>query len=679
MGTSSSRHGDITTNEYLQRFVGSENISPNDPFWNRFLSFSYTPPVSSFKNQVLDERIQPLCKQLVINNPRSGNVGSLLHVFLSRSSELLASTQTENSMFSWQTYNALFILRCVTKYLIESIKEDDVIRQFEARPQEQDGLKQVDEHVSRMEIFLDSLLEIVVDVPVKDFTYPLHLEAINCLLILLSVQMFSQKPAARSFIYRSLMQGRYSIHAPLLVKKLLQHFINQEKAPPGLYNLSGGGSLVVTLASELWNMITWGLSRASSSSENAETAVAKQADIGAPLANQSVLLILVLANHCTSDKNLHNPYRQALFSFSNSEGNVEITPTRAASTFKIDMSQLYKTLSTAVSSDQTTLLLYLLVHRNPHVRTYILACSDIEQLVIPILKTLYHAPNSNSHHIYMSLIILLILSEDDLFNKAVHEMVLKGVSWYTERSISEISLGGLLVLVIIRTIQYNMLKMRDKYLHTNCLAALANMSSQFRNLHPYVTQRLVSLFETLAKKHIRLEEQLHRNTSDVAVNVDDDAAAVDLAQDVSVLEEVLRMILEVLNSCLSHQLAYNTNLIYTLLYKRHVFEPYQSHQAFQDVVQNIDTVITYFSHKLNQVQKHLSVTEVQETIQQGALEWNKEKLRKFPDLKFKYVEEDQPEDFFIPYVWSLVCQTSGLHWNPANNKLFVPDMLNVLT
>lgn len=38
--------------------------------------------------------------------------------------------------------------------------------------------------------------------------------------------------------------------------------------------------------------------------------------------------------------------------------------------------------------------------------------------------------------------------------------MLKGVNWYTERSISEISLGGLLILVVIRTIQYNMFKMR---------------------------------------------------------------------------------------------------------------------------------------------------------------------------------------------------------------------------
>lgn len=43
--------------------------------------------------------------------------------------------------------------------------------------------------------------------------------------------------------------------------------------------------------------------------------------------------------------------------------------------------------------------------------------------------------------------------------------MLKGVTWYTERSISEISLGGLLVLVVIRTIQYNMLKMRVSLLY----------------------------------------------------------------------------------------------------------------------------------------------------------------------------------------------------------------------
>lgn len=117
--------------------------------------------------------------------------------------------------------------------------------------------------------------------------------------------------------------------------------------------------------------------------------------------------------------------------------------------------------------------------------------------------------------------------------------MLKNITWYTEKYLTEISLGGLLILVVIRTIQYNMLKTRDKYLHTNCLAALANMSGQFRSLHPYVSQRLVSLFETLARKHSRLNDQLKDSTpttengSDVNINISSSNSSEDMVSCVS--------------------------------------------------------------------------------------------------------------------------------------------------
>lgn len=76
-----------------------------------------------------------------------------------------------------------------------------------------------------------------------------------------------------------------------------------------------------------------------------------------------------------------------------------------------------------------------------------------------------------------------------------------------------------------------MLKVRDKYLHTNCLACLANMSSQFRYLHQYVSQRLVSLFETLAKKHVRLQVQLEsiKQAESSVVDVTEDVVSWDEA------------------------------------------------------------------------------------------------------------------------------------------------------
>ena len=42
-------------------------------------------------------------------------------------------------------------------------------------------------------------------------------------------------------------------------------------------------------------------------------------------------------------------------------------------------------------------------------------------------------------------------------------------------------------------------------------------------------------------------------------------------------------------------------------------------------------------------------------------------LQKFPDLRFKYVEEESPEDFFVPYVWSLLKRK--IYWNPDELSL----------
>lgn len=114
--------------------------------------------------------------------------------------------------------------------------------------------------------------------------------------------------------------------------------------------------------------------------------------------------------------------------------------------------------------------------------------------------------------------------------------VLKNITWYSERSLTEISLGSLLILVVIRTIQFNMTRTRvgharwrggergwfqecepvafvcfhpeqDKYLHTNCLAALANMSAQFRSLHQYAAQRIIR-WERVEKMDSFLEDSL---------------------------------------------------------------------------------------------------------------------------------------------------------------------------
>jgi len=51
------------------------------------------------------------------------------------------------------------------------------------------------------------------------------------------------------------------------------------------------------------------------------------------------------------------------------------------------------------------------------------------------------------------------------------------------------------------------------------------------------------------------------------------------------------MVLEILNSVLTHQLPQNRHLIYTLLYKKDVFDSFRNYDVTQELVLNIDTVL----------------------------------------------------------------------------------------
>jgi hypothetical protein len=164
------------------------------------------------------------------------------------------------------------------------------------------------------------------------------------------------------------------------------------------------------------------------------------------------------------------------------------------------------------------------------------------------------------------------------------------------------------------------------------------MSNHFKHLNPYVCQRLVSLFEKLSKKFNRILSDLQmsqNNTtngveqSDVSSDNETASVAPDLAQDLSIFEEVLRMILEIINACLAAQLINNPNLVYTLLYKHQVFEPFHSHPCFQDIVMNIETVLTYFTNRIEGTDRNLSVSEVYEIIQQSSLQWPSDRLKVF--------------------------------------------------
>ena len=76
----------------------------------------------------------------------------------------------------------------------------------------------------------------------------------------------------------------------------------------------------------------------------------------------------------------------------------------------------------------------------------------------------------------MLLILLLILSQDAGFVTACQTSILSSVPWYKDRLLGKISVGSLMVIVLVRTVQTNLAGVHDSYVHTNCLAALANIA-----------------------------------------------------------------------------------------------------------------------------------------------------------------------------------------------------------
>ena len=56
------------------------------------------------------------------------------------------------------------------------------------------------------------------------------------------------------------------------------------------------------------------------------------------------------------------------------------TSSEDAVSFRVDFPRLFSTLSSTLSADESTLLLYLLLHQNAEFRSHVLASSDVEKV-----------------------------------------------------------------------------------------------------------------------------------------------------------------------------------------------------------------------------------------------------------------------------------------------------------
>lgn len=309
MGNACTTLDNLASNEYLKRLCSQEILSENDPFWNALLSFSLIDldlvAMSSTNSKLLEDTVSSLCKNLAINNVKTGNFHTQVSYFIRRLDEVVVheNSRTDESInpFTWQVLNALFVIRNICKYFVQNLSEEVIIQQF-LKP----GVTDAGEDMS-ITLFIGALTKGLTELPVSENTILLHLEIVSTLLTFLAMVMYETSMAANNVFYIEIMERQSQDTVESIIHFLLTVYSHRDKLPSFVYKEEEDSSL----SSTLWSVMTLGMGGGSN-------AAVKRVNLG----SQGLLLLLVLTNHPYTG----NPYTKTLASFLDDERQPLVKP-----------------------------------------------------------------------------------------------------------------------------------------------------------------------------------------------------------------------------------------------------------------------------------------------------------------------------------------------------------------
>eukprot|EP00536_Pseudo-nitzschia_multiseries_P009524 jgi/Psemu1/306584/fgenesh1_kg.267_\ len=223
----------------------------------------------------------------------------------------------------------------------------------------------------------------------------------------------------------------------------------------------------------------------------------------------------------------------------------------------------------------------------------------MDNLVMPLLRTLYFAARSNTYmakdyaakhrsssgttaldirscpfrtqsQLYVIIILLLLFSQDTSFGRNVfRRVIILSVPWYKERNLKCINLGSIMVLTLLRSLLFTLNRLNDAFLLNNCCAVLENLAPSVADLHEYAAMRLVSVTVNVMKKHAKLALASSTNKIDTdnenGSGEDDDPS--NASDPLEMHAEVARSLLGLIKHGLSPKnMEGNVHLIYAVVY-----------------------------------------------------------------------------------------------------------------
>ncbi|KAL7552015.1 hypothetical protein ACHAWF_015226 [Thalassiosira exigua] len=313
-----------------------------------------------------------------------------------------------------------------------------------------------------------------------------------------------------------------------------------------------------------------------------------------PIADMGSALMLILSNNCRASN--QNPFRSELISLGDdrwteaARGNFttgnSLFPSSSSNddqmaTLSINFESLFESFSRVVHTEVGALSLYTLLLSSPKFAESCASRTDLDKLVMPLLRTLYYStampsdpkstqtpanrPFRSQSQLYVILILLLIFSQDHSFGRDSFQRVhVPQVKWYKERCIKdkEASLGSMILLVLLRAITFNLNLLQDGFLLSNCCAVLLNMSPHILGLQDYVAARLVSVTASCFKRY-----------ADLVVESGGEPEEGDLSSSIGLHGETCRTLLTLVKHSIRRKsLEKNIHLVYALLLEQREFQ-----------------------------------------------------------------------------------------------------------
>ena len=393
------------------------------------------------------------------------------------------------------------------------------------------------------------------------------------------------------------------------------------------------------------------------------------------------------------------------------DGELSLKGSRSISTevehLSVKLDALYDALGRSLHTEIGALILYTLYQACPSIAETMVVRSELDRLVLPLLRTLYFSSNTqtyftkdfvaqNAHdprsstkldirscpfrslsHLYVIVILLLLFSQDTIFGRdAFRRIKISHVPWYKERNLRNINLGSVVLLTLLRSLLFNLHRLQDTFLLSNCCAVLQNLSSSIVDVHDYTAMRLASVTVTVMKKHMKLSAMTAGQETTKPTGEADDLLTIPL----SMYDEIAQTLLETIYECLSPKtIDRNLHLVYALVYHQADFNRVlNGNKVYATKLLDRIQSVTVEACKLIQedgartASKALTVLEAHVEHLQKISEATKRKKER-ENIAFTYEEEADPEVFFVPYVWeTIVCVvTSGtIEWHKEDIQAF---------